>query len=82
MNLKFNADVASGKVTLQDNFYYTRENGEFEAGWTENMSLCSTTSDPNYDPHFFDNYCSFFYWCWRDYTSDCEPNFAFGVTET
>ena len=46
------------------------------------MSLCSIEKYPNYNVNAFDNYCSFFYWCWRDFTSDCEPNFAFGITET
>jgi hypothetical protein len=69
-------------VKLQTDFSETRVNGEFGAEWTENLSLCSVEKYPNYDPNFFDNYCSFFYWCWRDFTSDCDPNFAFGVTET
>ena len=59
-----------------------RINGKKESDWSENWSTCNKSVNPNYDPTFFDNYCSNFYWCWRDYDYDCNPNFAFGVTET
>ena len=74
--------VDDGTVVLQPDYEKTRVNGKIKADWTENISSCSVKTFPDYDPTFFNDYCSFFYWCWRDYTTECEPNFAFGVTET
>ena len=51
------------------------------ADWSENLSTCSPDSDTNYDPIFFDNFCANFYWCYRDFSVDCLPKYAIGITE-
>ena len=77
----FNDDYKNGRITINTNYEFTRVNGLKEADWSENLSTCSTDSDSKYDPVFFDNFCANFYWCYRDFNLNCEPNYALGLSE-
>jgi hypothetical protein len=77
----FNDDLKNGRITINNDYALTRVNGLKEADWSENLSSCTVENNLKYNPEFFDNFCVNFYWCYRDFTSECAPNYAIGITE-
>jgi hypothetical protein len=43
---------------------------------------CNTVDYPLYDPDYFDDYCTDYYWCFRNYDyTTCAPTDAWGMNE-
>ena len=41
---------------------------------------CNVFDHPDYDPYYYNDYCSSKYWCYKTYNADCTPSNAFGLT--
>ena len=60
--------------------YKAPQYGGFQENNNPNFE-CNTTDYPLFDPNYFDEFCSHYYWCWKEYDPiNCEPVSARGLT--
>ena len=78
---QYKTDLAAGIISRNEDMT-RRINGKMEAHWSENFNeMCTEGEDKNYDPTYWDLFCSNFYYCLRVWTTDtCSPYMAIGLT--